>query len=219
MGLIPIILSGLALVVAVYALIVALNAKSRSDARILEHYLKKMLDDYYEPRLKRHLKEELESELYRRDHPLPKSSGPAPIVEPAPMLPPKPTVTEDKKDDQSSIEPKTENLPSDEPNEISLPEPVSIYVGSYKTGSFKYSSPGPDDKTIYCITTSSKDSIEGVINLDPNAYRKVGETPDYLEGACIVSGDGLQVKVTKPGSVIKKDGKWEVSDQIEVELF
>jgi hypothetical protein len=54
-------------------------------------------------------------------------------------------------------------------------------------------------KTIFTITAESKDAVEGVLNIDINAFDKIILTPDYLEGACTYSGSGSQLRVIQPG--------------------
>lgn len=104
------------------------------------------------------------------------------------------------------------------PVEIQLPEPVTIYTGSYRTGSFRHTTLTPDEKTIFTITAESKDAVEGVLNIDVNAYDKIAQTPDYLEGACTYSGSGTQLHVIQTGTVYKDNGSWVVKDPIIAEF-
>ena len=106
----------------------------------------------------------------------------------------------------------------DGPVEISLPEPVTIYTGSYRTGSFRHTSLTPDEKTIFTITAGSKDALEGVLNIDINAFDKIILTPDYLEGACTYSGSGSQLRVIQPGTVSRENGSWVVKEPIIAEF-
>lgn len=103
--------------------------------------------------------------------------------------------------------------------EITLPKPVTLFAGSYMNGSFKRVSPTPDDRTIYTITAASEDAPEGVISIDLKAYDKLANTPDYMAGACIVSGNGSNVREVKSGTVKRENGQWIVAEQIEVELY
>lgn len=102
--------------------------------------------------------------------------------------------------------------------EIKLETPITLYASMYMNKAFKKVSTTPDDYTIYNITTSPSAPNSGVITIDLNAYAKVGTTPDFLDEACIVSGNGSNVKVTKPGTVVKEGENWIVTEQIEVEL-
>ena len=111
-----------------------------------------------------------------------------------------------------------EKAKEDEPVEIPLPEPVTIYTGSYRTGSFRHTTLTPDEKTIFTITAESKDAVEGVLNIDINAYDKIAQTPDYLEGACTYSGSGTQLHVIQTGTVYKDNGSWVVKDPIIAEF-
>lgn len=104
------------------------------------------------------------------------------------------------------------------PVEITLPAPITIYTGSYRTGSFRHTSPSPDEKTIYTITAESKDAVEGVLNIDVKAYDKISQTPDYLEGACQYSGAGTQLHVIQTGTVYKENSAWVVKEPIIAEF-
>lgn len=122
-------------------------------------------------------------------------------------------------DDNDSAETKVDEKAKEEgPVEIQLPEPVTIYTGSYRTGSFRHTTLTPDEKTIFTITAESKDAVEGVLNIDVNAYDKIAQTPDYLEGACTYSGSGTQLHVIQTGTVYKDNGSWVVKDPIIAEF-
>ena len=122
-------------------------------------------------------------------------------------------------DDNDSAETKVDEKAKEEgPVEIQLPEPVTIYTGSYRTGSFRHTTLTPDEKTIFTITAESKDAVEGVLNIDVNAYDKIAQTPDYLEGACTYSGSGTQLQVIRTGTVYKDNGSWVVNDPIIAEF-
>ncbi len=122
-------------------------------------------------------------------------------------------------DDNNSAETKVDEKAKDEgPVEIQLPEPVTIYTGSYRTGSFRHTTHTPDEKTIFTIMAESKDAVEGVLNIDVNAYDKIAQTPDYLEGACTYSGSGTQLHVIQTGTVYKDNGSWVVKDPIIAEF-
>ena len=117
--------------------------------------------------------------------------------------------------------PATEEHKEQEANpgtEIKLETPITLYASIYRDKAFKKISTTPDDYTIYSITTSPSVPTTGAITIDVNAYAKVGTTPDFLDEACIVSGNGSNVKVTKPGTVTKEGDNWIVTEQIEVEL-
>lgn len=102
--------------------------------------------------------------------------------------------------------------------EIKLETPITLYASIYRDKAFKKVSKAPDDYTIYNITTSPSAPSSGVITIDLNAYAKVGTTPEFLDEACLVSGNGSNVKVIKPGTVAKDGENWIVTEQIEVEL-
>ena len=111
-------------------------------------------------------------------------------------------------------EPETEKAPV----EIPLPEPVTLYTGICKDGAFKHVTTVPDSKTIYTIYADSKDAVTGILNVDQSAYDKIAQTPDYLQNACVYSGNGTQLKVTKTGTVLKENGTWVVKEPIVAEF-
>jgi len=102
--------------------------------------------------------------------------------------------------------------------EIKLETPITLYASLYKDKAFKRVSATPDEYTIYNITTSPSVPTSGIVTIDINAYERVGTTPEFLDEACIVSGNGSNVKVTKQGVVTKEGENWIVTEQIEVEL-
>lgn len=218
MAYIPLFISLVALAVAIIALLVAQKAKDKTNSVRIRHYDKEefesYFDEYVEQKVRRCIGRERErlerNEISSQATPdkteqLIASDLCSAVIEQ--------TTPDNIKENEAESDGSRNNQ-----EEISLPAPIAIYVGSYKTGSFKYNSPTPDGKTIYCITAGDKEAEEGVINIEQSAYDKVAETPDYLEGACIISGNGTQIQVCKPGTVSKENGQWIVKEQIEVEL-
>lgn len=102
--------------------------------------------------------------------------------------------------------------------EIPLPDPVTFYTGICKEGAFKHVTSVPDNKTVFTIYAESKDAVEGILNVDLSAYDKIALTPDYLQNACVYSGNGTQLKVIKTGTVVKENGTWVVKEPIVAEL-
>ena len=102
--------------------------------------------------------------------------------------------------------------------EIPLPDPVTFYTGICKEGAFKHVTSVPDNKTVFTIYAESKDAVEGILNVDLSAYDKIALTPDYLQNACVYSGNGTQLKVIKAGTVVKENGTWVVKEPIVAEL-
>ena len=102
--------------------------------------------------------------------------------------------------------------------EKDIKTPITLYTGSYITGKFRIVTSIPDDKTIFTINADSEEAVEGVLDIDVNAYNKVAQTPDFLEIACNLSGSGTQLKVIKKGVVIKENGEWVVREPIIAEL-
>ena len=111
-----------------------------------------------------------------------------------------------------------ETTTEDVPIENALPEPVVLYTGICKDGAFKHVTTVPDNKTVFIICAESKDAVEGILKVDESAYDKIAQTPDYLQNACVYSGNGTQLKVTKTGTVIKENGTWVVKEPIVAEF-
>lgn len=97
--------------------------------------------------------------------------------------------------------------------------PQSLFAGMCRDGVFKHITSTPDDKTIFTISLSRNDSIQGILDVDKNAYNKIALTPDYLQYACVYSGNGSQFKVIKSGVVIKESGVWTVKEPIMAEFI
>lgn len=121
--------------------------------------------------------------------------------------------TEDSKSSASTIK------PLDKETEQSLPKPITLYAGTYRGGSFKGVYSVPNEKTVYSISIESEEATKGIICIDSNAYAKVAATPDYLDDACNLHGNGSNIKQVNSGTVIKENNQWIVKEKIEVELY
>lgn len=202
----------LALVVSVIALLKALKALEKSRGERIESIAKRTVENYmllnYNQKIRNMVHEELVREQQKKEGPKSEVVKPAEAVVNAPKEEEKPVEV------VPAQEPETEKAPV----EISLPEPVTLYTGICKDGAFKHVTTVPDSKTIYTIYADSKEAVTGILNVDQSAYDKIAQTPDYLQNACVYSGNGTQLKVTKTGTVQKENGTWVVKEPIVAEF-
>lgn len=202
----------LALVVSMIALLKALKALEKSRGERIESIAKRTVENYmllnYNQKIRNMVHEELVREQQKKEGPKSEVVKPAEAVVNAPKEEEKPVEV------VPAQEPETEKAPV----EISLPEPVTLYTGICKDGAFKHVTTVPDSKTIYTIYADSKEAVTGILNVDQSAYDKIAQTPDYLQNACVYSGNGTQLKVTKTGTVQKENGTWVVKEPIVAEF-
>lgn len=201
------ILALIALSIAVFAFLKANKALEKSSRDRIDRLARKTFDQQFDTFYGQKIKNLVHDEFMKQQA---KTVSVAKDVA---------SVPSSEGDDNDSAETKVDEKAKEEgPVEIQLPEPVTIYTGSYRTGSFRHTTLTPDEKTIFTITAESKDAVEGVLNIDVNAYDKIAQTPDYLEGACTYSGSGTQLQVIRTGTVYKDNGSWVVKDPIIAEF-
>ena len=209
---IALIAVALALVVSVIALLKSQKALKKSRKGRIESIAKKEIESYMQLNFNQKIKNCVHEELVRQQH---KQDG----SKEEKVKSAEQTATEsttDRNQVETSSDQGAETTKASV--EISLPEPVTLYTGICKGGAFKHVTTAPDDKTVYTIYADSKDAVHGILNVDTNAYDKITQTPDYLQNACVYSGNGTQLKVTKTGTVIKESGVWVVKEPIEAEF-
>lgn len=202
----------LALVVSVFALLNSQKALKKSRGERIESIAKREVENYmllnYNQKIRNMVHEELGRQQQKQEEQKVEKS------KPAEQIITEPTVEGNQVETApAQVEDTTKN-----PVEISLPEPVFFYTGICKDGAFKHVTTVPDNKTIFIISVNSKDDMEGILNVDPSAYDKITQTPDYLQNACVYSGNGTQLKVTKTGTVQKENGTWIVKEPIVAEF-
>lgn len=200
------------LAIALMALLSANKALKKTDRGRIEEIAKNEIGNYmmlnYNQRIKGLVQEEIARQLKIKEEPKVEAAKPSPPVVQAASVEEKPEETA----------PVRETETEKRPVEISLPEPVTLYTGICKDGAFKHVTTAPDNKTIYTIFADSKDAVTGILNVDQSAYDKIAQTPDYLQNACVYSGNGTQLKVTKTGTVQKENGTWVVKEPIVAEF-
>ena len=202
----------LALVVSVIALLNSQKALKKSRGERIESIAKRELENYmllnYNQKIRNMVHDELVREQQKREETKQEVIKSAETVVNAPKEEEKP----------SEVIPTQEQEAGKAPVEISLPEPVTFYTGICKDGAFKHVTTVPYNKTIFTIYADGKDAVTGILNVDQSAYDKIAQTPDYLQNACVYSGNGTQLKVTKTGTVQKENGTWIVKEPIVAEF-
>lgn len=208
-----------ALVFAIIALINANKALARSERQNLENIFRDVIRMYMgfegAHRIKTIVNEELAKQQGKT------VAQPSISQTQTSATPSTPVTTPAKTESTEPAKPAVEEKPEEiqrVPEEISLPKPVTLFTGSYSTGSFRHITPVPDEKTVFTIYTDNADAKEGVLNIDESAYAKVAQTPDYLKNACSYSGTGTQLRVIQTGKVVKENGTWKVIEPIIAEL-
>lgn len=201
--LVALILALIALAVAVLAFLKAQKALEKTKRDRIDRLARKTFDQQFDMFYGQKIKNLVHDEFVKQQ------AKPASVAKDVASVP-------SSQGNDSS--PTATEAPEKRPVEIPLPEPVTIYTGSYRTGSFRHTTLTPDEKTIFTITAESKDAVEGVLNIDINAFDKIILTPDYLEGACTYSGSGSQLRVIQPGTVSKENGSWVVKEPIIAEF-
>lgn len=202
----------LALVVSVIALLNAQKALKKSHRSRIEEITREAVDRYMQFNFNQIIRNSVHDELVRqqmmKDAPKAEEPKPTEKFEVDPKVETKP----------EEVAPVVDQEPETKPVEIPLPEPVTFYTGICKDGAFKHVTTVPDNKTIFTIFADSKDAVEGILNVDASAYDKIAQTPDYLQNACVYSGAGTQLKVTKTGIVVKDNGAWVIKEPIVAEF-
>ena len=208
--LVALLLALVAFAAAVFAFLKATKALEKASRDRIERIARKTFEQQFDLSYNQKIKNLVHDEFVKQQAKIePVSQGDAQPQAPS---------SDVKSGAEAPVQEKPETDKEDGPVEIPLPEPVTIYTGSYRTGSFRHTTLTPDEKTIFTIIAESKDAIEGVLNIDVNAYDKIAQTPDYLEKACTYSGAGTQLRVIQTGTVYKDNGLWVVKDPIIAEF-
>lgn len=216
---VPLVIVLIALLLAVWALIRANKALRESERQHMENISREVFRSYMGFEGSHHIRSIVCEELAKQQG---KSISQAQVSQTKTSATPLTPVTPPAKSESAepampAVVEKTDESQS-VPEEISLPKPVTLFTGSYSTGSFRHISPVPDEKTVFTIYTDNADAMEGVLNIDESAYAKVAQTPDYLKNACSYSGTGTQLRVIQTGKVVKENGAWKVTEPIIAEL-
>lgn len=220
------------LIAALFALIISLKAflnsrKSLNQSRekMIETIAKREVTNYlllnYNQRIRDIVHEEIVRELRKKEEPKMEMTKPTASADVPPKVVEKPVETADSHmTEQRNVGTVlTRKIEMEKnPNEISLPEPVTFYTGICKDNTFRHVTSFPDNKTIYTINVANINANEGILDVEASAFEKIAQTPDYLQNACIYSGNGSRLIIIKTGRVVKLEGTWIVKEPIQAEF-
>lgn len=77
----------------------------------------------------------------------------------------------------------------------------------------------PSDETIFELAIDGENENTGTITVYKYAYKKVTEVRDFLDGACNVSGSGVNIQIDKEGIISLEGGKWRVEQPMAVKFI
>lgn len=100
-------------------------------------------------------------------------------------------------------------------------KPTYKFASSYdlKKKTFYKVEDRASDETIYELAINAETGASGVFTVYKHAYKKVTECRDFLEGACEVSGAGVNIQIEKEGIISLSDGKWIVEQPIVLKFI
>ena len=122
---------------------------------------------------------------------------------------------------EASVPPEDEQIiAAEEDKPAEKPVFTYKYATSYdvKKKTFYKVEERPSDDTIYELAINSESENAGLFTIYKYAYKKVTECQDFLEGACDVSGAGVNIQIIEKGSVSLEDGKWTVDKPLEMKF-
>lgn len=120
-----------------------------------------------------------------------------------------------------AVEFKTVKTPTYINPEVEKKKLVYKYASAYdvsKTTFYKVED-RPSDETIFELAIDGENENTGTITVYKHAYKKVTEVRDFLDGACNVSGSGVNIQIDKEGIISLEGGKWRVEQPMEVKFI
>ena len=77
----------------------------------------------------------------------------------------------------------------------------------------------PSEETVFEFAIDGENENSGTMTVYKHAYGKVAEVRDFLDGACNVSGSGVNIQIEKEGIISFEGGKWRVEQPMEVKFI
>lgn len=74
----------------------------------------------------------------------------------------------------------------------------------------------PSEQTIFEIILNAQNPNEGLFEVYPNAQEKVAECKDFLEYCCDVEGSGTTMQTIAVGKVTRRSDKWVVASKLKI---
>ena len=120
-----------------------------------------------------------------------------------------------------AVEFKTVKTPTYINPEVEKKKLVYKYASAYDVSkkTFYKVEDRPSDETIFELVIDGENENTGTITVYKHAYKKVTEVRDFLDGACNVSGSGVNIQIDKEGIISLEEGKWRVEQPMEVKFI
>lgn len=120
-----------------------------------------------------------------------------------------------------AVEFKTVKTPTYINPEVEKKKLVYKYASAYDVSkkTFYKVEDRPSDETIFELAIDGENENTGTITVYKHAYKKVTEVRDFLDGACNVSGSGVNIQIDKEGIISLEEGKWRVEQPMEVKFI
>lgn len=120
-----------------------------------------------------------------------------------------------------AVEFKTVKTPTYINPEVEKKKLVYKYASAYDVSkkTFYKVEDRPSDETIFELAIDGENENTGAITVYKHAYKKVTEVRDFLDGACNVSGSGVNIQIDKEGIISLEGGKWRVEQPMEVKFI
>lgn len=120
-----------------------------------------------------------------------------------------------------AVEFKTVKTPTYINPEVEKKKLVYKYASAYDVSkkTFYKVEDRPSDETIFELAIDGENENTGTITVYKHAYKKVTEVRDFLDGACNVSGSGVNIQIDKEGIISLEGGKWRVEQPMEVKFI
>lgn len=120
-----------------------------------------------------------------------------------------------------AVEFKTVKTPTYINPEVEKKKLVYKYASAYDVSkkTFYKVEDRPSDETIFELAIDGENENTGTITVYKHAYKKVTEVRDFLDGACNVSGSGVNIQIDKEGIISLEGGKWRVEQPMAVKFI
>lgn len=105
--------------------------------------------------------------------------------------------------------------------EIEKKKVINKYASAYdvEKKTFYKVEDRPSEETVFEFAIDGENENSGTMTVYKHAYDKVGKVRDFLDGACNVSGSGVNIQIEKEGIISFEGGKWRVEQPMEVKFI
>ena len=107
------------------------------------------------------------------------------------------------------------NVPAEHPSNTPTQK---LYATSYDVANdtFYEVNSQPSEQTIFEIIVSGQNPNEGIFEVYPNAQEKVAQCKDFLEYCCEIEGAGTNMQTITAGKVARRADKWVVTSKLKI---